>query len=610
MVKLPRYHVSSPAIQLFQRRVKHEALDEWVTLYLQDVDETVTHPQPFPAEILQIIFTEVTHSGPEDIELADKILIRTTILSCARVCRLWRSAALGNSALWVHVLDFQRMPISRLKHLLTFSAPHRFDLEHRDAPFCVHRKRDLRVLEMLQDHYLRVREWNTKYCMGHRAEYDVRWLFSGQPFKTQLRTFRWTGPIPNIGVAPRRLRIPVLMLRKLAIHDVNFMPCMYIQHSTIPSQLTELSVCNLTRSAGLGPLQLLDILRRTPYLRSLTLHDSIAHEAHLHPIPFLDCAIDLFKLRKVSLADSWSMDAFVDLFKNINTPAACDFELILPNQPHSSDVHIFPWGDFFRERITGLLHFYRLQGLFQVPSLELNIDPLMEYPISLGTVGSARRKPGTTGTSTDGHTPTFPMITIKSRRLAKEELHQAVVHTKPLLEHVTDFRIILNDAQSILVSDPNLPFGVIWPMLVGMRNVTTLTMDENAITLLLPLLYTFLPKVQGNVRTSVTTHPNGTTIHSETLDMVLRRDHSYFPPVLPALGAQILVDFLKGKCGRSHLARDGSEDKLPTLPNLSLIVPLKGVDLAQGRPASVVLLKYMQWRWTTGWPVDVQSSDL
>jgi hypothetical protein len=504
------------------------------------------------------------------------------------------------------------MPISRLQHLLTLSAPHRFDLEHRDAPFCVHRKRDLRVLEMLQHHYPRVREWNIKYCMGHRVEYDVRWLFSGQPFKSQLRTFRWTGQIPNIGVGLRRLRIPVLMLDKLAIHDVNFMPYLYMQHVAKPSQLTELSVCNLARGARLHPLQLLDTLRRTPYLRSLTLHDAIAHEAHQHPLPFLDYAIDLFNLEKVSLADSWTMDAFVDLFKNINTPAACDFELILPAQPPScsTGVHIFPWGDFFRERIAGLLNFFTLQNSFQVPALELNINPRVEYPITLGTVRSAD-KSSHTQTSTDlVNDPTFPMITIKLRTLAEEELHQAVVHTKPLLEHVSNFRIILNDAPSILGPAPRLSFGVIWPMLVGMRNVTTLTLDESAITSLLPLLYTFLPIVIGDLQTSIITHPNGTTIHSETLDMVVRRDRSYFPASLPALGAQILVDFLKGKCRFSHLAQDGSGDELPTLPNLSRIVPLEGSNLGPGKPASVILLQYMQWRWTTGCPVDVLSSDL
>ena len=147
-------------------------------------------------------------------------------------------------------------------------------------------------------------------------------------------------------------------------------------------------------------------------------------------------------------------------------------------------------------------------------------------------------------------------------------------------------------------------------MLVGMRNVTTLPMDESAITSLLPLLYTFLPIVIGDLQTSITTHSDGTIIHSETLDMVVRRDRSYFPTSLPALGAQILVDFLKGKSRLSHLAQDGSGDQLPTLPNLSRIVPSEGANLGPGKPASIILLQYMQWRWTTGCPVDVLSSDL
>ncbi|RXW16314.1 hypothetical protein EST38_g9532 [Candolleomyces aberdarensis] len=613
MVKLPRYHVPSPALQLFQRRVKHEAFDEWVTSYLQDVDDTVTHPQPFPAGILQIIFTEVTHSGAEDVDLTDKILIRTTILSCARVCRLWRSAVPGNNlnALWVHVLDFQRMPISRLKYLLTFSAPHRFDLEHRDAPFCVHRKRDLRVLEMLQDHYLRVREWNVKYCMGYRVDYDPRWLFSGQPFESQLRTLRWTGPTPNIADGLGGRPIPVLMLNKLAIHDVNFLPCMYLQHSGIPSQLTELSIRRLPRTAGLDPLQLLDTLRRTPYLQSLTLHDAITHDVHLlHPLLILDRTVNLLMLRKVSAADGWSMDPFFYLFMSMNIPAACDFELILPRN-HSPDNQIFSCEFFFRIRITGLLNLYRLHGLVEVPPLALNIDPQSDYPITLGTVHNAAAKFGITETSMNFEDiSAFPTITIKLRRLAEEELHQAIVHAKPLLEKVTDFRITLNDASSILESAPSLPFSVIWPMLVGMRKVTTLTMDQPAIVLLVPLLDTFLPMVMGEVRISIIPHHNGNLLCSESLDMTVRRDRSYIPAVLPTLCVRILIDFLKGSCRRAHLVPDDSGDELPILPNLSRIVAVEGVDLVRGTPASIALLQYLQWRWTTGCPVDVLSSEL
>ncbi|KAJ2928547.1 hypothetical protein H1R20_g8562, partial [Candolleomyces eurysporus] len=611
MVKFPRYHLPSPALQLFQRRVKHEALDEYVTLYLQDVDETVTHPQPFPAEILQIIFTEVTHSGPEDIDLADKILIRTTILSCARVCRLWRCAALGDSALWVHALDFQRMPISHLRRLLALSAPHKFDLEHRDAPFCVHRKRDLRALEMLQDHHLRVREWNIKYCMGYRVDYDPRWLFSGQPFKSQLRTLRWTGPTPNIADGGRGRPIPVLMLNKLAIHDVNFLPCMYLQHSTIPSQLTELSICRLPRTARLDPLQLLDVLRRTPYLQSLTFHDAITHDLHLlHPLLFLDRMVNLLMLRKVSVADSWSMDPFFYLFIKMNTPPACNFEIILP-QNHSLDIKIFSWNLFFGLRIIELLKFYRLQGVVDVPPLALDIDPQSDYPIVLGTVRTATAKFGITETSMGFEDiPAFPMITIKVRRLAEEELYQAIVNAKPLLRQVTDFRITLNDASSILESAPSLPFSVIWPMLVGMRKVTTLTMDQPAIALLVPLLDTFLPMVMGEARISIIPDYNGNLVYSESLDMTVRRDRPYIPAVLPALCVRILTGLLSGSCRHAHLVPDGSGDELPLLPNLSCILPVEGVDLVPGRPSSVVLLQYLQWRWTTGCPVDVLSSEL
>ncbi|TEB21931.1 hypothetical protein FA13DRAFT_1735299 [Coprinellus micaceus] len=81
-----------------------------------------------------------------DVDLPEKIRLRSTILACTQVSQLWRHAARGYSPLWVHAVDIQARSPHVVGDLLQLSRPHPIVVGHRLAPFRVSTARDFAVL--------------------------------------------------------------------------------------------------------------------------------------------------------------------------------------------------------------------------------------------------------------------------------------------------------------------------------------------------------------------------------------------------------------------------------------------------------------------------------
>ncbi|KAF5341135.1 hypothetical protein D9611_005867 [Ephemerocybe angulata] len=371
------------SLQRFRLCPKREQ-PTWPTL--RDPVPTSSNAPELPCETLQTIFAFAAQPNSPDPRLEDIETVRASIAACSQVCQFWRAAARGYRALWVHSIDFQRLPLRVIIDYLHLSDPHPIPVGHRSSPFRISSVRDVSVLDTLFHYRHRIKEINLEIDPQCMRLTTYHWLFSS---KMPLDTFRMTGtrapgPDPRILVANPFQRITNGPLRKLSLQRPNFSLAL----SMDMSHLTELSVSDIVAANRMTAHQWIEILRKPSRLQVLSLHDAIQDGTIQVTGWSVRPPSKLQHLRLVSLGDRKSTVALrlLSIFCSTLLPSGCGVHLDFPEALAHESVT-----DAIASLIAPLeLHFHHNLNLqaSETPQVELDIGrfPWSKrwYIISLG----------------------------------------------------------------------------------------------------------------------------------------------------------------------------------------------------------------------------------